>query len=276
MRPCRQHALVARFAVAALLCAAVPAPAAEGRPEVLKDVGFDQRLDEQVPLDLTFRDETGAAVALGTYFRAKPVILVLAYYECPMLCTLVLNGLTGALKALPFDLGREYEVVTVSINPDDTPALASAKKANYLARYGRPGAEAGWHFLTGEADAIARLARAVGFRYTYVPEQKQFAHAAGIMVLTPQGKIARYFYGIEFAPRDLRLGLVEAAQGRIGTPVDQILLFCFHYDPVTGSYSALAMNAVRVAGAITVAVVAGLLLVYLRREARARQLTLRT
>ncbi len=276
MRPCRQNALGVLFVAAALGCAAVRAQGTEGRPDVLKDVGFDQRLDEQVPLDLTFRDENGQAVALGTYFGTKPVILVLAYYECPMLCTLVLNGLTGALKALPFDIGREFEVVTVSINPADTPALASAKKANYLARYGRLGADAGWHFLTGEADAIARLARAVGFRYTYVPEQKQFAHAAGIMVVTPQGKLARYFYGIEFSPRDLRLGLVEAAAGRIGTPVDQILLFCFHYDPVTGSYSALAMNSVRVAGAITVVALVGVLAVYLRREARARQLTLRT
>jgi protein SCO1/2 len=268
--------VIAQLAVALLLCTIVPVSATDGRPEVLRDVGFDQRLDEQVPLDLTFRDETGNPVALGRYFGTKPVILVLADYECPMLCTLVLNGLTGALKALPFDIGREFEVVTVSINPADTPALASAKKANYVARYGRPGANAGWHFLTGEPDAIARLAQAVGFRYRYVPEQKQFAHAAGIVVLTPHGKIARYFYGIEFAPRDLRLGLVEAAQGRIGTPVDQILLFCFHYDPVTGSYSALAMNSVRVAGAITVVVLVGFLALYLWREARARHLTLRT
>ena len=159
-----------------------------------------------------------------------------------MLCTLVLNGLASALKVLSFDAGKEFEVVTVSFNPADTPALAAAKKQTYLKEYGRAGAAAGWHFLTGDAAAIEQLTRAVGFRYKYVPEQQQFAHAAGIMVLTPQGKLARYFYGVEFSPRDLRLGLIEAAQNKIGSAVDQLLLFCFHYDPATGKYGAIAMG----------------------------------
>jgi protein SCO1/2 len=251
---------------ALILLVAVAAYAADTRPAVLTDVGIDQRLDEQVPLDLVFRDESGASVQLGTYFGSKPVILSLAYYECPMLCTLVLNGLASALKVLSFDAGKEFEVVTVSFNPEDTPALAAAKKQTYLKEYGRAGAAAGWHFLTGDAAAIERLTRAVGFHYKYVPELKQFAHAAGIMVLTPQGKLARYFYGVEFSPRDLRFGLIEAAQNKIGSPVDQLLLFCFHYDPQTGKYGAIAMGSVRVAGALTVIALATFLVVMLRRE----------
>ena len=253
---------------ALLLCIAVPAHAADTRPAVLNDVGIDQRLNEQIPLDLVFRDESGAPVQLGRYFGGKPVILSLAYYECPMLCTLVLNGLASALKVLSFDAGKEFEIVTVSFNPADTPALAAAKKQTYLKEYGRAGAAAGWHFLTGDAAAIERLTRAVGFRYTYLPEQQQFAHAAGIMVLTPQGKLARYFYGVEFSPRDLRLGLVEAAQNHIGSAVDQLLLFCFHYDPATGKYGAIAMNAVRAGGVLTVVALATFLILMLRRDLR--------
>ena len=255
---------------ALILSAAVAVHAEETRPALLNDVGIDQRLNEQVPLDLMFRDETGAPVQLGTYFGSKPVILSLAYYECPMLCTLVLNGLASALKVLTFDAGKEFEVVTVSFNPEDTPALAAAKKQNYIKEYGRPGAAAGWHFLTGDAAAIERLTRAVGFRYAAVPDQKQFAHAAGIMVLTPQGKLARYFYGVEFSPRDLRLGLVEAAQNKIGSPVDQLLLFCFHYDPATGKYGPIAMGSVRLGGALTVLALATFLTVMLRRERAGR------
>jgi len=256
-----------RSAVAAfLLLAAVGARAAETRPAVLDDVGIDQRLNEQVPLDLTFRDETGAPVRLGSYFGGKPVILSLAYYECPMLCTLVLNGLASALKVLTFDAGKEFEVVTVSFNPRDTPALAAEKKQTYLKEYGRPGAAAGWHFLTGDATAIERLTRAVGFRYQAVEDQQQFAHAAGIMVLTPEGKLARYFYGVEFSPRDLRLGLVEASQNKIGSPVDQLLLYCFHYDPATGKYGALALGSVRLGGVLTVLALATFLTVMLRRD----------
>ena len=219
-----------------------------------------------MPLDLTFRDETGQPVTLGQYFGSKPVILALVYYECPMLCTLTLNGLVSALKAVSFDVGNQFNVVTVSFNPAETPNLAAAKKETYLKSYGRAGADAGWHFLTGDAANIKRLVDAVGFRYRYVPEQKQFAHAAGITVLTPSGKIARYFFGVEFAPRDLRLGLVEAANEKIGSPVDQLLLYCFHYDPVTGKYGAVVMNIIRLGGVVTVLALGGAVLIMRRRE----------
>jgi protein SCO1/2 len=245
---------------------ALPALAQNERPALLRDVGIDQRLNEQVPLDLRFRDEAGRTVRLGDYFGRKPVILALVYYECPMLCTEVLNGLVGSLKVLSFDVGNQFTVVTVSFNPRETPALAAAKKAAYLGRYARPGAAGGWHFLTGEEPSIAALTRAVGFHYTYDPKTNQYAHAAGIMVLTPQGKISRYFYGIEYAPRDLRLGLVEASANKIGSPIDQLLLFCYHYDPAIGKYSAIVMNFVRLGGVITMLALGTLILVLLRRD----------
>lgn len=254
--------------VALLIALATAALADDARPPILRGVGIDQHLNEQVPLDLMFRDETGATVQLGQYFGSKPVILSLAYYECPMLCTLVLNGLASALKVLSFDVGGQFTVLTVSFNPHDTPERAAAKKETTLKEYGRSGGAEGWHFLTGDAASIERLTRAVGFRYADDPAQKQYAHAAGIMVLTPHGKIARYFYGVEFAPRDLRLGLIEAADNRIGSPVDQLLLFCFHYDPATGKYGAVAMNTVRAGGALTVLALATFLVVMWRRDAR--------
>lgn len=244
----------------------VPARADSVPPPALGGVGIEQRLDEQVPLDLEFRDETGKPVRLGELFRGRPVILALAYYECPMLCTLVLNGLTSALRALPFDTGAQFDVLTVSFDPRETAALAAAKKETYLADYRRPGAAEGWHFLTGDEAAIRALTQAVGFRYTFDPESGEFAHAAGIMVLTPAGRIARYFYGVEFAPRDLRLALVEAADGRIGSPVDQLLLYCYRYDPSTGRYSAAVMNIVRLAGAATVLGLGSFMLAMWRRE----------
>jgi protein SCO1/2 len=237
-------------------------------PPVLRDVGFDQRLNEQVPLDLAFKDETGQPARLGDYFHGKPVILVLAYYRCPMLCTQVLNGLVRALLDIPLDVGKEFEVVTVSFDPRETPELAAAKRKTYLERYGRPGAAAGWHFLTGEEDAIKRLTKSVGFRYTYDPRNDQFAHASGILVLTPAGKISRYFYDITYSPRDLRLGLVEASANRIGSPVDQVLLFCFHYDPAEGKYGPTIMNFVRLGGALTILAVGTLLAVLWRQERR--------
>jgi protein SCO1/2 len=240
--------------------------AQDQRPPLLRDVGIDQRLDNQVPLDLLFRNESGETVELRRYLNDKPVILSLAYYECPMLCTLVLNGLVSALRALSFDVGKHFEVVTVSFDPTETPELARAKKETYLRGYKRPGAERGWHFLTGDADAIARLADAVGFRYRYDAERDEYAHAAGVIVLTPTGRVARYFYGVEFAPRDLRFGLIEAAQSRIGTPVDQLLLFCYRYDATTGRYSAAVMNLVRLGGLVTVLALGGFMLVMLRRE----------
>jgi protein SCO1/2 len=232
-------------------------------PPLLRQVNLEQRLHERLPLDLTLHDETGTPVRLGDYFGNTPVLLTLAYYNCPNLCPLVLGGLVSALRALPFTAGKEFQVLTVSIDARDTPARAAAAKAQYLQRYGRPQAATGWHFLTGEPEAIQRLAEAVGFRYTYDAANDQFAHASGLMLLTPQGVLSRYFYGVEYAPRDLRLGLVEAADNRIGSPIDQLLLYCYHYDPQTGKYSVLVMNVLRLAGlttAGTLGVVVGLLL----------------
>jgi len=233
---------------------------------VLRDIGIDQRLNEQVPLDLVFRDETGKLVRLGDYFGEKPVILSLVYYECPMLCTLVLNGLLKSLRALSFDVGKEFNVVTVSFHPGEIPTLAAAKKAEYIQHYSRAGAAEGWHFLTGEAGSIKRLAQAVGFRYIYDAKQNQFAHASGIMVLTPQGRLSHYFYGIEYSPRDLRLSLVEASANKIGSPVDQLLLYCYHYDPTTGKYGVIIMNVIRLAGLGTVLALGAFMVVMFRRD----------
>jgi protein SCO1/2 len=227
------------------------------QPVNLDRVGIDQKLNTQVPLDLQFRDEAGRQIRLGDFFGKRPVFLSLVYYDCPMLCTYVLNGMAGAFRTLSFNVGNEFEVVTVSINPAETPALASAKKKVYLKTYGRPAAAKGWHFLTGEEPQIKALADAVGFRYTYDPESKQFAHAAGIMLLTPQGRLSRYFYGVEYPPRDLRLALVEASSERIGSPVDHILLYCMHYDPTTGKYGVVIMRVLRLAGLGTLAMLVG-------------------
>lgn len=242
-------------AILVLLGSCLPAWAhhtSQHEPELLRQVGIEQRLDTLVPLDLMFQDETGQDVRLGDYMQGKPVILTLAYYDCPRLCPLVLTGLVKAMRVLPLRLGQDFKVLTVSIDPRDTPEKAMAAKRDYLRRYGHPEAADGWHFLTGRQAAIARLAERVGFRYTYDAEQAQYAHASGLMVLTPAGKLARYFYGLEVAPRDLRLGLVEAAQHRIGTPIDQLLLLCYHYDPRTGQYGLLIMPVIRVAGLVTV------------------------
>jgi protein SCO1 len=236
-------------------------------PGALKGVGIDQKLDTQVPLNLTFRDEAGRTVPLSTYFQSKkPVILALVYYECPMLCTQILNDLESSLKAVSFNPGQDFEVLSVSFDPSDTPQLAASKKQLLLKRYGRPNTANGWHFLVGDTPNIKALTDAVGFHYTYDPATKQFAHASGIMILTPDGHLSRYFYGLEYAPRDLRLGLVEASQNKIGNPVDQILLFCYHYDPSTGRYGALVMRIVRFAGAGFVLLCGTFLLIVFRRE----------
>jgi protein SCO1 len=245
-----------------------PVQAQTELPPALRQVGFDQRLDAQVPLDLEFKDEAGRTIKLGDYFGSKPVILVLAYFRCPMLCTQVLNGLVRALLDIPFNVGKEFNVVTVSFDPRETPAMAAAKKKTYLERYARPSAEAGWHFLTGEQESIDHLTRAVGFRYTYDARNDQFAHASGIMILTPSGRISRYFYDINYSPRDVRLGLVEASANRIGSPVDQILLYCFHYDPAEGKYGAVVMNFVRLGGVLTVAAIGTFLFIMWRQERR--------
>ncbi len=241
-----------------------------GLPNALKRVGIDQRLNEQIPLDAVFKDELGRDVRLAQFFGKRPVVLSLVYYSCPMLCTQVLNGMLGAFRQVSFNIGEQFEVVTVSFDPKETPQLAAAKKITYVKGYNRVGGDAGWHFLTGDEANIKRLTEAVGFRYVWDDQTKQFAHASGIMVLTPEGKIARYFYGIDYAPNDLRLGLVEASQNKIGTPVDALMLYCYHYDPATGKYGAVVMNIVRVAGVVTIMLIAGLLLILRRRNAAIR------
>ena len=235
-------------------------------PAALRDIGFDQNIDHAVPLDIMFRDETGHPVRLGDYFGKRPVIMVFAYYDCPMLCTLVLNGLASALGVLSLEPHRDFEIVTVSFNPADTPASASAKKAGYLAHYQRAGAADGWHFLTGDQPSIERLTRAAGFRYAWDAPTKQFAHPSGIIVLTPEGRLARYLFGIEYGPRDLRFALVEASAGQVGSTVDALLLYCYHYDPMTGRYGLVIMRTIRFAGAATVLALATFIVVMVRRE----------
>lgn len=242
---------------------------AGAQPDILDNVGLDQKLGSQIPLDLKFLDESGNTVRLGDYFGEKPVILTLVYYECPMLCTYILNGTLRAMRALEFSAGEEFEVVTVSINPEETPELAMIKKVKYLESYQREGAQKGWHFLTGPEDQIRPLADAVGFRYAYDPASGEYVHASGIMVLTPGGQVARYFYGVEYSPRDLRLGLVEASNNEIGTPTDQVLLFCYQYNPLTGKYSFAILSILRVAGALTLIGIALLITVLIRRERKA-------
>jgi protein SCO1/2 len=221
----------------------------------LRDVRIEQKLDQQLPLDLVFRDESGQQVQLGQYFGKKPVVLALVYYGCPMLCTQVLNGMVTSFRVLPFEVGKEFDVVTVSFDPRESSALAMEKKKlylDYLPEKMRADANNGWHFLTGDPVNIEKLTAAVGFHYRYDEATKQFAHASGIMVATPQGKLSRYFYGIEYAPRDLRLGLIESSENKIGSPVDQLLLYCYHYDPSTGKYGAAVMKVMRIAGIITI------------------------
>ncbi len=265
--------VVLLLAVAPVLHAKQSPTAAEGLPGPLAEVGFDQRLGESIPLDLVFRDEQDREVRLGDYFGQRPVLLAPVYFDCPMLCTLVLNGMASALGVLSFDPGREFEILAVSFDARETPALAAQKKSVYLERYGRPDTAAGWHFLTGDEESIRRLTESIGFRFVFLPEQNQFAHASGIVALTPDGQIARYFFGVEYAPRDLRLGLVEAADGAIGSVVDQVLLYCFHYDPVIGKYSAAVMNLIRLGAAITVVVLGSFVLAHWRREKRRRPST---
>ena len=238
-------------------------------PGALQGVGIDQRLDRQLPLDLMFKDEAGRDVALSSFFRTgKPVVLALVYYRCPMLCTQILSGLGSSLKAMTLNPGQDFEVVSVSFDPGDTPETAAARKQTYLKRYNRPNTANGFHFLTGTEESIKALTSAVGFRYRYDAATDQFAHASGIMIATPEGRLSRYFYGVEYAPRDVRLGLVEASANKIGSPVDQVLLFCFHYDPATGKYGAVAINLLRISGAAFVLIGGAFLLVMLKREKR--------
>jgi protein SCO1/2 len=249
----RHHAIIHLLYACCLMPSMLTVAQAHDAPSgLLGNVGIEQRLNEQVSLDLMFQDEAGRAVRLGDYFDGKPVILALAYYKCSMLCPLRLDGLVSSLRALPFNVGAQFTVITVSIDPRETAPLAAAQKKMLLRNYARPGADQGWHFLTGDEAAITRLADAVGFRYTYDAGRDEYAHASGITVLTPQGRVSSYLYGIELPPKDLRLALVEASANRIGSLVDQVLLLCYHYDPATGRYSAMAMNVVRLGGVLTV------------------------
>ena len=244
-------------------------PSSTGLPNALRDVRIEQKLDQQLPLDLVFRDEDGNQVKLGQYFGTKPVILSLVYYDCPMLCTQVLNAMITSFRVLPFQVGKEFDVVTVSFDPRETNALASAKKnvyVNYLPEKMRASAGKGWHFLTGDPENIARLTDAVGFRYHYDEATKQFAHASGIMLTTPQGRLSRYFYGIDYPARDLRLGLIESSENKIGSPVDQLLLYCFHYDPATGRYGTAIMAVMRIAGVLTVLGIVAMMLLLKSRN----------
>ncbi|HTA50148.1 MAG TPA: SCO family protein [Verrucomicrobiae bacterium] len=244
----------------------VMSPPANTRPPRLENVGIEQHLDAQVPRDLAFRDDTGATVKLGDYFGHKPLILNLVYYNCTMLCGEALAGLASAMRLVKFDVGNEFDVVTVSFDPRETTEMAAAKKKDYVGRYGRANAAGGWHFLTGEPDSINALTKAVGFQYQYDAKTNQYAHATAIMVLTPQGHISRYFYGVDFPPKDLRMGLVEASQGKIGNAVDAVLLFCYHYDPETGKYGAMVANILRLAAAATILILGTLFFILWRLD----------
>jgi protein SCO1/2 len=245
--------------IAILLSCAV-ASAQNPPAGILTEIGVDQRLNEEIPADLIFRDESGKEVRIGDYFRGKPVVLSLVYYECPMLCSMTLNGLVKSFRPLSFDVGKDFDVLTVSFDPRDTPEGAQAKKQAYLRDYGRAGAGEGWHFLTGTPESIQRLTEAAGYRYKWDSYTNQWAHVSAIMVLTPERRFSQYLYGIEFSARDLRLSLVEASQNRIGSIVDRVLLFCYHYDPVTGRYGLVIMNVLRLAAGATVLALAGFII----------------
>ena len=244
----------------------VMSPPANTRPPLLQNVGIEQHLDAQVPPDLIFRDDAGKTVKLGDYFGRKPLILNLVYYNCTMLCGEALAGLASAMRLVKFDVGNEFDVVTVSFDPRETPEMAAAKKIDYVKRYDRANAASGWHFLTGQPDSINALTKVVGFQYQYDPKSNQYAHATAIMVLTPQGRISRYFYGVDFQPKDLRMGLVEASQGKIGNAVDAVLLYCYHYNPETGKYGAMVGNILRIAAAATILLLGGLIFILWRLD----------
>ena len=243
----------------------IMSPPANVRPPGLKNVGIQQNLNQPLPLDLTFTDDLGRTVRFGDYFGKKPVILSLVYFNCPMLCAEVLSGLEHSLRMMSLDVGKDFDVITVSFDPKDTPEMAAKKKAEFLKRYKRAGAEQGWHFLVGQQASIDALTKAAGFQYEYDPQTQQFAHATAIMIVTPGGKLAQYYYGVEYPPKDLRLGLVEAGNGKIGNVVDQLLLYCYHYDPEKGKYSATILRVLRLAGLATMLSIGTLIFVMIRR-----------
>lgn len=259
-----------RMAAIALAGAAIVSAQPYGRPQALREVGIDQRLNYDVPLDLKFRDEAGRSVRLGDLFRGKPVVLSLVYYQCPMLCNLVLNGEVRGFRKVPLELGADYDAITVSFDPKETPEIAAAKKANYIEQYNRPGADRAWHFLTGEESQVKALAAAVGFRYHWDEATRQWAHASGIMVLTPQGRISRYLFGIEYPNKDLKLALVESSAGKIGSIADQVLLFCYHYDPLKGKYTFAVMNSLRAGATATLLGIGLFMFISFRRDRRAK------
>ncbi|MEP7307754.1 MAG: SCO family protein [Acidobacteriota bacterium] len=281
---------IVRLAVAGLLALSAPMPVraqmsgapsagykrevgmpASTMPAALREIGFDQNIDQLVPLDIPFADEQGRVAPLGSYFGARPVVLAFVYYECPMLCTQVLNALASSLNVMSLEPGKDFDVVTISFDPRETPALAAAKKKTYLQRYKHPGAAAGWHFLTGTQSSIDRATKAAGFRFVWDDGLKQFAHPTGIIVLTPEGRIARYLFGIDYGPRDLRLALVDASAGKVGSAVDAFLLYCYHYDPMTGRYGIAIMRAIRIAGSATVISLGLFIGIMVRRERRAHR-----
>jgi protein SCO1/2 len=248
------------------------APVSDKPPSILNGVGIAQNLNQQIPLGLTFTDDSGKQVQLASYFGKKPAILALVYYQCPMLCSEELNGLTGALKMVDEVPGRDFNVIVVSIDPSEGTDLAAAKKVNYLKRYGHPETASGWHFLTGTQENIDALTKAVGFGYVKIPgpdgKLTQFAHASSIQIVTPEGKLAQYYMGVEYSPKDLRMGLAEASSNRIGSPVDNILTYCYHYDPATNKHSLIVARVVQLGGLVTVFTLGGFMLVMFRRDSR--------
>jgi protein SCO1 len=236
-------------------------------PAQLKNAGFEPQLNAQIPLDLAFVDENGSNVKLQDYFKQKPVVLAFVYYGCPMLCNQVEQGVVGALRMLSFTPGRDYEVVFVSFDPRESADMAAQKKKSALAHFNRPETAAGWHFLTGTKESIDAAAQAANFRYSFDTKTNLFAHASGIMLLTPDGRISRYFYGVEYPGRDMRLGLVDASAGKIGTPIDHVLLFCYQYDPSLATYSTSILKIIRLGGILTVLCIVGGILIFRRREA---------
>jgi protein SCO1/2 len=241
---------------------------ASALPAPLREIGFDQHLDRPIPLDIPFNDENGRSVRLSEFFGSKPVVLAFVYYSCPLLCTQVLNSLASTLDVLSLEPGKDVEIVTISFDSRETPDLAAAKKSASLERYKRPGAAAAWHFLTGTRESIARATAAAGFRFVWDDKIQQFAHPTGVIVLTPDARPSRYLFGIEYGPRNLRLALVEASAGKIGSAADSFLLYCYHYDPMTGRYGLVIMRAMRLLGAATVVVLAAFITVMVRRERR--------
>lgn len=237
-------------------------------PPPLKEVTFKQRLNETLPLDATFKDENGRSVTLGQFFDKRPVVLAFVYYQCPMLCTQVMNGISSALKVMPFAAGREFDVVLISFDPRDTPAIAAEKKRAHLEYWSAERDAAAWHFLSGDEASIRRVTSAAGFTYRWDEATGQFAHVSGVLVVTPEGRLSRYFYGVEYSPKELRMALVESGEGRIGSAIDELLLYCFHYDPESGRYGLLVMNLVRLGGVMTVLFVGGFILLMHRRQSR--------